>query len=138
MTFRIEDFELNMYEEIRALWLKVGFKLSKSDEQEKIAQLLNHNPGLLLIVKNENQIIGSVLGTTDGRRGYIYHLAIDPAFQKQNLGSELIEELFHRFQKQGIDKVHGFVLNTNETVTHFYEQHGCYRRPELFMMSKDL
>lgn len=138
MTIQIKDFEMSMYEEVRALWIKVGFKLSKSDEREKITHLLNHNPGLLIVAKKENIIIGSVLGTTDGRRGYIYHLAIDPAFHKQNVGSELIEELFKRFKNQDIDKVHGFVLTSNEAVTYFYEQHGCYRRSDLFVMSRDL
>jgi ribosomal protein S18 acetylase RimI-like enzyme len=138
MNIIIDTFNMEMYETVRDLWLEVGFKLGVGDDRDGIAQLLSHNPGLLLIAKDGLSIIGSVLGTTDGRRGYIYHLAIHPSYQQQNIGSKLLEELFNRFRKQGIKKVHGFVLNSNESVAHFYEKHGCYRRTEFFVMSKDL
>ena len=61
----------------------MGFNVGRADEQENLQRFLKRNPDLCLGAYEEDQIIGTILGGDDGRRGYIYHLAIDPLHQHQ-------------------------------------------------------
>jgi ribosomal protein S18 acetylase RimI-like enzyme len=41
---------------------------------------------------DNDHLIGAILGTSDGRKGWINRLAIDPHYRKRGLGSVLIEK----------------------------------------------
>ena len=41
-------------------------------------------------------VVGVVLCGHDGRRGHIYHLAVDPAYRGYGLGKRLVEECLER------------------------------------------
>ena len=46
-------------------------------------------------------MVGTVIGGFDGRRGLIYHLAVEPGFRKRGIGSLLMEEVERRLKGKG-------------------------------------
>ena len=82
--------------------------------------------------------IGVCLCGTDGRRGFLYHLAVDPAYRRQGIGSQLVERVFAALRKQSIHKCHIMVFASNQTGLLFWQQEGWTRRPEIVLMSKDV
>jgi ribosomal protein S18 acetylase RimI-like enzyme len=82
--FFIRSFSLEQWEEVVALWRRAGIQLSRSDTPEKIQKKRERDPQLFLIAETEDgRIIGAVMGSYDGRRGWINHLAVDPNCQGQ-------------------------------------------------------
>ncbi|MEJ2296249.1 MAG: GNAT family N-acetyltransferase [Candidatus Lokiarchaeota archaeon] len=75
------------------------------------------------------------MGGYDGRRGYVHHLAVDPDFQHQGYGRELMDELISRFKVMRVHKIHLFIEKYNLPVVEFYKKLGWEVRDDLVMMS---
>ena len=76
-----------------------------------------------------------MLGAFDGRRGWIYHLAVAPGSRRAGTGASLLTELERRLGSKGCLKVNLLIEPENAGVTEFYEHLG-YRRDELIFMEK--
>ena len=94
-----------------ALWRSVpGIQLRAEDEYEPFCRYLERNPGLSLLVEAEGGPIASLLAGHDGRRGYLHHLVVAPAWRGRGLASALLAEVLARLAEQGVRKSHVFVL----------------------------
>jgi ribosomal protein S18 acetylase RimI-like enzyme len=86
----LREFQLSTdYSQVITLWQNAGpgIHIRRSDEIEEIAKKLQRDPDLFLVAEAGGLIIGTVLGGFDGRRGMVYHLAVDIAFQKIGVGT---------------------------------------------------
>jgi predicted N-acetyltransferase YhbS len=64
---------------VRLLWENAGpgIHLQESDTPEEIWKKLQRDPDLFLVAEENGIIVGTVLGGFDGRRGMVYHMAVD-------------------------------------------------------------
>ena len=75
------------FEEIYALLIKAGLSLAqKEKELYEYKMIFQLNPKCCFVAKEKNKIIGAVFGAFNGKRGWIYHLAVDSKYQNQNIG----------------------------------------------------
>ena len=67
-----------------SLWMSCeGMGLNNLDDsKEGIGRFLNRNPDTCFVAELENVIIGVILTGNDGRRGYIYHTAVNPKYRR--------------------------------------------------------
>ena len=71
-AFVIDDFERAV-----ALWNAMeGVEICEGDAREEIRAYLERNPGLSRVVEDDGKIVAAALCGHDGRRGFIYHLAV--------------------------------------------------------------
>jgi len=132
---KIELFTMQYYHEIIALWKRSGIEVSSSDTRDEIAKMQKRNPDLILIGKENENVIAVVMGAFDGRRGYVHHLAIDPDYQKKEYGKMMMDELIEQFSIKKIHKIHLFIEKHNKEVVDFYKKLGWEVRDDLIMMS---
>jgi len=135
INMKIEKFEMQYYQETVALWRKTGIGIGSSDTNNEVEAVLTRNPDLFLIGKKEGKIVSSVIGTSDGRRGYVHHLAVDPSYQKKGYGKMIMDELIEIFRDMKVHKIHLFIQKTNIQVVEFYSKLGSEIRDDLIMMS---
>jgi len=135
IKMKIEKFSLKYYHEVVELWKKAGIDVGSSDTKDQIEGVLDRNPDLFLIGKEDGKIVVVVIGAFDGRRGYIHHLAVDPDYQKRGYGKIIMNELIERFRIKKVHKIHLFIEKTNREVVDFYSNLGWKVRDELIMMS---
>ena len=108
-----------------ALWRSVpGIQLRAEDEYEPFCRYLERNPGLSLLVEAEGRPIASLLAGHDGRRGYLHHLAVAPAWRGRGLASALLAEVLARLAEQGVRKSHVFVLGAAPEALAFWRARG--------------
>ncbi|KAF0109915.1 MAG: GCN5-like N-acetyltransferase [Chloroflexi bacterium] len=139
MTYQITEMTAKDYDEAYSLWQHcAGIGLSDADERCAITRFLKHNPGLCFVARKENTLVGTCLCGSDGRRGYLYHLAVDPAARRQGIGKDLVEHSFETLMKGNIHKCHIMVYGNNELGLAFWKQSGWKLRPEIVIMSYDL
>ena len=131
----IKSFTMDDYFSIIVLWKKAGINVGSSDTKEELEKMLVRNPNLSLVGKEDEKIIAVVLGGYDGRRGYVHHLAVDPAYQNKGYGRALMKELIRRFKNMQVHKIHLFIEKYNRTVIDFYNKLGWEIRDDLVMMS---
>jgi N-acetylglutamate synthase len=139
MKTKIREMVITDYDDVRTLWGETaGLGLSSADERGEVEKYLDANPRTSLIIEIDGEIVGSVLGGFDGRRGYIYHLTVVKKMRGKGLGKMLMDELELRFGELGAHKIHLMIYFDNEN-WRFYEKRGYARRDgELFIMSRDL
>jgi len=139
MGIQISEMTAGDYEEALALWQRCpGMGLSDADEKIPLSRFLERNPGLSCIARDGELLIGTCLCGSDGRRGYLYHLAVDPGYRRCGIGRDLVAHVFNKLRELDIHKCHIMVYGTNEVGLAFWKQEGWVTRPEIVLMSKDV
>jgi len=127
LNILIREFRFPVdYEHALRLWqnMGAGITVSRSDGIDEIEKKLQRDPDLFLIAEWNGRIIGTIIGGYDGRRGMIYHLAVQPDFRNQSVASQLLEEVEKRLQAKGCIKCYLLVFADNLDAARFYENRG--------------
>ena len=127
------------YPSARFLWENAGsgIHVRRSDEPEEIQKKLQRDPDLFLVAEAEGKMIGTVIGGFDGRRGIVYHLAVDADFRQHGVGSLLMDEVERRLKAKGCLKCYLMVTAENETAMRFYEKRGWEPMDAIYTYSKE-
>lgn len=135
MEYRTRAMNIEDYESIVKLWRRTdGIVLSDTDEKQPMCRFLSRNPGLSLIAERNDEVIGAILCSHDGRRGYLHHLAVDQRYRRKGLGSELVQECLSLLEREGIVKCNIFILENNESGIAFWERNGFKLLPHFGWM----
>ncbi|GAB4158429.1 MAG: GNAT family N-acetyltransferase [Planctomycetota bacterium] len=138
MNVSFKEFTIHHYDEVRQLWSRAGIKLTLSDEKNEIARMLQRNPDTCFIAEANGKVVAAVMGSWDGRRGFVHHLAVEPSFQRRGLGRAMMAELERRFRIMDVVKITFLVENDNLAVLDFYRKLGYSVRDDLTAVSKTL
>lgn len=128
------------YQQVIDLWSSIekGVHVGRSDAPTEIEKKLARDPDLFLVAESESQIIGSVIGGYDGRRGMIYHLAVNAAFRGLGIGSRLMDEVESRLRSKGCLKCYLLVANDNHEVGTYYQERGWKHMNDVQLYGKTL
>ncbi len=140
MAIHIREYKHPVdYPEVRRLWenMEVGIRLGRSDTPEEIQKKIDHNPELFLLAEIDHQLVGTLMGGFDGRRGLIYHLAVSPLFRRQGIGSMLMNEMENRFKSRGCLKCYLMVTKDNVEAMRYYELRGWERMDSIQVYGKE-
>jgi ribosomal protein S18 acetylase RimI-like enzyme len=135
---RIREFKIDDYQMVRDLWKDAGLILRPGDELEDVELKLQRDPDLFLVAEQDDMIVGCVIGGWDGRRGWIYHLAVKPEHQRKKIGAGLVHEVEKRLVAKGAKKVNAQVYRWNEKSSDFFKAIGYEAQPDLIMIGKQL
>jgi ribosomal protein S18 acetylase RimI-like enzyme len=124
------------YEKIVRLWKRAGLELRPGDGRRQIRKKLRRDPELFLVAEENGSLVGTVLGSWDGRRGWIHHLAISPRRQRSGLGTQIIKELEKRMRRKGVLKVNAIVYRTNKKSINFFRKNGYEHHEEDLFFGK--
>ena len=125
MSYKIIEMQLDRYSELIDFWKSCeGIYLSDDDEYDNLEIYLKRNRKSNFIVVYENEIIGTIKSSHDGRRGYIHHLAVKKEFRKQGIARELVNKCIEIIRAGGVHKYRIFVLDSNEGALKFWKQLG--------------
>jgi ribosomal protein S18 acetylase RimI-like enzyme len=132
---QIREFQMADYETVIDLWRTAGIQLSRCDDQAGIMHKLERDSDLFLVGIENEALVAAVMGAYDGRRGWVYHLAIDPSYQACGFGSAMLTQLEERLRRKGCQKVNLLIESDNAHVQHFYERLN-YQHDDLIFMEK--
>jgi ribosomal protein S18 acetylase RimI-like enzyme len=128
------------YPAARRLWENAGpgIQLRRSDEPEEILKKLQRDPDLFLVAEVDGRLVGTVIGGFDGRRGLIYHLAVEADMRQRGIGELLMNEVERRLKEKGCLRCYLLVTVDNEHAMRFYEKRGWSRMDTVYVYGKDL
>jgi N-acetylglutamate synthase len=133
------EFSINDYEAAVELWHRVkGIEIAEGDDRESVAQFLARNPGLSRVAIDGSATVGVALCAHDGRRGHIYHLAVDPAYQGRGLGKRMLDECLEGLRRTGVKRVIIMVADDNPRGRGFWRRSGWEDIPGAISMGIDL
>lgn len=130
----MREFRWNDLEGVHALWLACFGALKPEDAEGPLRRTIERNPGLFLVEDLDGRIAGTTLATTDGRRGFLYHVATHPDFQRRGIATALVREASRRLFAHGVPVVHLRVGGDNAPGIAFYESLGMTADPPIMGM----
>ena len=141
MTDKIvtREFSIADYEAAFQLWQRVeGVEVAEGDDKEGIAQFLARNPGLSRVATDGPILVGVVMCGHDGRRGHIYHLAVDPAYRRYGVGKRLVQECLDQLRQAGVIRAIILVSDNNPGGAEFWKRAGWEDIPGAMAMGVDV
>jgi len=135
--WRLRALTLADYRAVLALWrASEGIGLSEADRRPGIAAYLRRNRKMSVVAEAGGRIVGAVLCGHDGRRGYLHHLAVAPAWRRRGIGRALVAAALARLRSAGIAKCNLFLYDANAAGRAFWLKHGWSAREDLVLMQK--
>lgn len=129
----IRIMSISDYEEVHKLWISCqGIGLNELDDsKEGIERFLLRNPDTCFIAKSDGNVAGVILAGHDGRRAYIYHLAVAKEYRGRGIGTELVDAAMNALELLGIHKAALVAFKDNEDGNVFWEKMGFSVREDL-------
>ena len=126
------------YEKVYQLWLSCeGMGLNNLDDsKDGIAKYLNRNPETCFVAEKSDEIVGVIIAGHDGRRGFIYHTAVNSDYRNQGIATKLVDVTMDALKANGINKVALVVFDRNEVGNTFWEKVGFTAREDLVYRNK--
>lgn len=124
----IEDYD-NVYE----LWTNtqgMGMR-SLDDSFEGIKKFLKRNPNTNFIAQEGDKVIGVLLCGHDGRRAYIYHVAVNNDYRSKGIGRALVNTVLEALREEEVTKVALVAFAANTSGNKFWEAVGFVNRGDL-------
>ncbi len=124
---------------VTALWNGTeGVGLNESDDAGQLRAFLERNPGLSLVARDGSRLVGAVMCGHDGRRGFLYHLAVLPEYRKRGVGRAMVERCLEALGSLGLLRCNILIYVDNHSGDQFWKRGGWYDRSELKLMQHDI
>ena len=118
---------LTDYESVIQLWTGcdgVYMHGDFSETYEGMEGFLRRNPEMSFVALDGEEIVGAVLGSHDGRRGFINHLAVLKSYRRRGIARLLVENVIYALKGEGIQKIVIFILKNNSNARAFWRRVG--------------
>jgi N-acetylglutamate synthase len=127
----IREFNMGDYEQVTALWTEAGihYRPNGRESGSHLAKELQGGQAIFLVAVADRRIVGVVLGTHDGRKGWINRLAVSEDFRRQNIASKLVATLEIRLKALGIDVNASLIEPENAASKSFFNKMGYIKVP---------
>lgn len=130
-TLTITEAEDSDIDAIVSLWTRCGLTRPWNDPRADIALARSGPNATVLVGRDANDIVGSVMVGHDGHRGWFYYLAVDPAMQGRGYGRFITNAAEQWLIARGIEKVMLMVRPENTGVHAFYKAMGYTDQPRI-------
>lgn len=109
----------------RTLWSHAeGVELAEGDSLSELSAYLRRNPDASQVAYSGDKLVGAVLAGHDGRRGFVYHLAVEPGHRGRGLGRDLVTRALGVLKEQGLRRVLILVARDNQAGRAFWSRSG--------------
>jgi ribosomal protein S18 acetylase RimI-like enzyme len=130
---RVLELGLDDYARWMHVWRASGLHSVRArgrDSRRAFERQLQHGTHTMLGVLIGDELVGVVLATHDGRKGWINRLAVLPAFRRKGVARLLISEAERVLSSQGISVIAALIEPDNDSSLHLFHELGYVEPPE--------
>jgi ribosomal protein S18 acetylase RimI-like enzyme len=129
MTDAIPEIKIRVFQDsdradVIDLWHRCNLVVPQNDPQQDIDKKLEVQSDLFFVGTISKQIVATAMAGYDGHRGWIYYLAVDPDYQRKQIGRRMMEKAEAALKERGCPKINLQVRTSNRGVIAFYERLG--------------
>jgi ribosomal protein S18 acetylase RimI-like enzyme len=131
MTIADYDFLIKLWKEGN-----IPYRSQGRDSKKNIRWQLQQPNCYYLIAEDKGTIVGAILGTHDGRKGWINRLIITSVYRQKGIAKRLIEDFEHHLAALGINIVACLIEDWNIASMQVFKQLGYIKHTDILYFSK--
>ncbi len=135
----IRTLGIEEYDAIMALWREAGLTSLRPrgrDSRDAMAAQLATGVQTVLGLKVAGHLIGVVVASHDGRKGWINRLAVDAVHRRHGHGRALIAAAEERLRSDGIRVIAALIEEENEASIALFRETGYEPGRDILYLSK--
>jgi len=125
-TINYRTFKLEDYDSLIKLWQLSGLPIKDQgrDSRIEIEKEMQRGCAEIILAEDNSKMIGAILATHDGRKGWINRLSIHPDYRKLGIGKELVKRAEDHLTKVGIGIFACLIEDYNSTSLEVFRKLG--------------
>ena len=133
----IKPLKLEDYDAIINVWklAHLPFKPRGRDKKDEIKRQISASPDIFLGAYVNGQLIGVIMGSDDGRQGWINRLAVHPGYRRQGVAGSLIASCEKALRRRGRRIICTLVEDNPESLE-LFKKAGYIKHNDIFYLSK--
>jgi len=134
----VRRMKIQDYEPVIRLWKEgnIPYRPQGRDSKRNISHQLKKPTGLYYVAEHKGTIVGAILGTHDGRKGWINRLVVAPSYRRKGIAQRLVQEVEHHLTTMGIDIIACLIEDWNTISEKMFERLGYTKHPDILYYSK--
>lgn len=134
----IRPLSIDSYDSMISLWERAGLpsRPKGRDGREEMRKEMERDPDLIFGAFEGEELIGVILGTDDGRKGWINRLAVEQKYRRKSVAIQLIKALERALKKRGRKIICTLVEDWNEASLNLFKNSGYTKHDDILYLSK--
>jgi len=136
----IHALGIDDYDSVMDLWLRSGLSSLRPtgrDSREAFARPFSDTVWQTALgLENDGKLVGAVVATHDGRKGWVNRLAIDPAERRRGFAKMLIAAAEDALRAQGIQVIAALIERDNVNSLALFQDLGYHLHDDILYLSK--
>jgi len=135
---KTRSLTISDYDQIVALWKRseLPFRPSGRDRKDAVQAQMRADPDFFLGAYEGDRLVGVVVLTSDGRKGWINRLAVDPNFRRKGVAKTLIKESEKILRKHGLRIFCALIEDYNKSSMQLFKKCGYKEHRDIVYFSK--
>jgi len=135
---QIRRLTIDDYNGIISLWSRADlpFKPKGRDSRRSVAEQIRASPGFFLGAFEDGRLVGTVVLSSDMRKGWINRLAVDPDYRHRGVAKALIEESEKTLRHHGLKIFCSLIEGPNKASKTLFEKCGYTEHTDISYFSK--
>jgi len=135
---RIRNLKIEDYEEILKLWdrARLSYRPRGRDSYYEVKRQMENDPDLFLGAEEEGKLVGVVIATYDGRKGWLNRITVDPAYRGKGLGLKLTRVGERALRKKGAKIIALLVERSNLASLNLAQKAGYVIAEDILYLTK--
>ena len=135
---QIHSLTIKEYDQLVQLWEKSGlpFKPRGRDSKQAIELQMKSNPDFFLGAFEGARLVGVVIVSCDGRKGWINRLAVDPNYRRHGIAKALIAEAEEVLRRHGVRVFSALIEGSNQSSKILFMRCGYVEHRNIIYFSK--
>lgn len=137
-NFQIHGLTMKDYDQMVQLWETCGlpFRPRGRDSRRAIKAQMRADPDFFLGAFEDSHLIGTVIISCEGRKGWINRLAVDPEHRRKGIARALIVEAERVLRERGIRVYCVLIKDSNESSRNLFKKAGYKELKDIRYFSK--
>jgi ribosomal protein S18 acetylase RimI-like enzyme len=134
----IRNLAIEDYDGMIQLWLRADLpiRIKGRDSKSAIESQMRSSPDFFIGAFEKSSLIGVVVVSSDGRKGWINRLAVDPGYRGKGIAKSLVAEAEKVLRKQGMQVFSTLIEDSNIASKGLFRKCGYVEYKDIMYFSK--